>query len=478
MSDGLNRPSLFEQIRLMWGRHYRIAFLAFAPPITAAVGIAFFLPKLYKSTATVVVERRGSDTSAYPDVDARFRALNAENISRTHLTDVIRRFNLYREMRRRAPAEEILDQMRRDVRLDVVEREQAGLRIITAVNVTYTGLSPQTAADVANALASYYEAEDLRLRELRVRETREKFKAQLATARERLDHHEQRLREYKERHLRELPEQVSAHLAQLGRLNEQIRSSLDRRESAVAKPVVAPAGELDQRLSQLRDLKARYTDEHPDVARVKREIELLPEKGSASGADGQPSSLAQLQQVRMEVEQLQRTAAGYEQQIMNAPKRQQELEALLPDYVAARTQYQTMLEKYETAQLADPRSEGDRLRVMEPAMPRDLPVGPNVLRLVALGTALSLGAMVGAVALIERLDTSFHTLEDLRAFTKLPVLASLPRIVTQEERRRSRRRDLQVAGLTLLLVVIVFAGSAYWASGNELLVWKLVNRKG
>jgi succinoglycan biosynthesis transport protein ExoP len=163
---------------------------------------------------------------------------------------------------------------------------------------------------------------------------------------------------------------------------------------------------------------------------------------------------------------------------LNAPKRQQELEALLPDYTAARTQYQTLLEKYETAQLADPRTEGDRLRVMEPAVPRDQPIGPNVIRLLAVGTALSLGALVGSVFLIERMDTSFHSLEELRAFTRLPVLASLPRIVTAEERSRSRRKDLRMAALTLLLAAVILMGSAYYASGNESLVWRIVHRKG
>jgi len=75
--------------------------------------------------------------------------------------------------------------------------------------------------------------------------------------------------------------------------------------------------------------------------------------------------------------------------------------------------------------------------------------------------------------LAEMLDTSFHSTDELRAFSIVPVLVSIPRIVTEADRqRRQRRFRLAAAGAMLGLVLI--AGASYLIShGNEELVQML-----
>jgi hypothetical protein len=85
--------------------------------------------------------------------------------------------------------------------------------------------------------------------------------------------------------------------------------------------------------------------------------------------------------------------------------------------------------------------------------------------MMTLGAAI--GLAVAAVLLAEQLDTSFHTLDDLRAFSKAPVLVSIPRIVTpNDSRRRSWRMRLATTAACIGLVMI--AGIGYLAAhGNE-----------
>jgi hypothetical protein len=73
----------------------------------------------------------------------------------------------------------------------------------------------------------------------------------------------------------------------------------------------------------------------------------------------------------------------------------------------------------------------------------------------------------------EMLDTSFHSADELREFTIIPVLVSVPRIVTEADRRRQRRRfRLATAGAMVGLVLI--AGASYFIGhGNEWLVQML-----
>ena len=79
--------------------------------------------------------------------------------------------------------------------------------------------------------------------------------------------------------------------------------------------------------------------------------------------------------------------------------------------------------------------------------------------------------------MIEHRDTSFHTLSELQAFTKVPVLATIPRIVTKTDTSRQRRR-FWVRTAAALMGLAILVGTTYWvAQGNEQLVWMLDGKR-
>jgi succinoglycan biosynthesis transport protein ExoP len=488
MSFEPQRAGLFDLARQVWSRRRRLVVLGVAIPLAGALAFAVFMPRHFRSTALVVVER-GAGVSD-DDVDARLSALTSENLSRSRLGALIARYDLYRGMRKHAASEVLVDKMQKDVRIEIDKEERGGRSVAVAIHVTYTALSPVVAAAVANDLAAFYEREDLRMREQRAQHMRSKLQEQLAEAKRGLDEQQARLTEYKKLHLRELPEQVGMHLSALTQLNQQIRAAnvepagvaggSPARRTADGSGVMAPH---DERLDRLVQLETQYTREHPDVKRLRREIAMVPFVGAGAAltphdiADAPASDLvrlaasrARVEGVRRRVEELKEVAAGHERGILNAPFRQQELDALLPDYVAARTRYQSLWEQYEVALLWDPRYDGGRVRVLDAATPRAQAVAPNVPRLIAIGIALSLAAAAALVTVVERLDTSFHTLDDLRSFTRVPVLASLPRLVTSTERRVEVRKAKRFAVLLVLLIALTFLGAAYVGQGASTLV--------
>ncbi len=482
MSEELRDVSLFEQLRQIVSRRRRIVLLALAIPLTGATTLAVFMPRSYRSTAIVIVER-GAGVSD-DEVDGRLTALKSENLSRSRLQALIARFNLYRGAEPRRSIEPLIDQMQKDISIEVDKEERGGRSIVVAIHVTYTGRDPRVTANVANELASFYEREDLHMREHRAAYTLDKLQGQLADARQQLDEQEARLKNYKMEHLSELPEQVGLHLAALEQLNSQIRASRPEPHQVrvAADSHHSVATYHDPRLDQLRELEARFTDEHPDVQRLKREIAVLPYGRSGLPDDppatdlGEPAAAidpnggAHAQDMRLKIEELRQKAAVHEHGILNAPFRQQELEALLPDYVAARTRFQSLSDKYEVAQLWDPRHDDGRLRVLDPAVPRREAIAPNVPRILAVGIALALAILVSVVAIVERMDTSFHTLDDLRSFTSVPVLASVPRLVTWTDQRQARRGTRRFVTVLLLIVASVFVGAAYLGRGDQTLL--------
>src|SRR5439155_747770 len=82
----------------------------------------------------------------------------------------------------------------------------------------------------------------------------------------------------------------------------------------------------------------------------------------------------------------------------------------------------------------------EQFRIIEPALISEKPTAPNRGQLLVLGILLALALAVGGVVAAEHLDTSFHTCEDLRLHSRVPVLASIPRVATPPDRQERPRR--------------------------------------
>jgi len=475
-------------VRVVWRRRKWLALASLALPLSVAVGTAAFLPDLFRSTALVIVEHERVPgfpvAQAVPsELDTRLQILNQENLSRSRLRELITRFDLYPELRRQASLEAAIDRLRRDVKVEIKDVEQTWGRATVAFALSYRGRDPQTVAQVTNALASFYVEQSLRQRERQTSGAVQLLKAQLEEMKTRLAAEEKRLTEYKTQHLRELPEQVKVNLAMLERLNNQLaanRESQNRaradREGSESNRLDGPGTQLDRLQKELRELRTRVTDQHPDVVRLKVEIASLAGHSSpAALPSGKPVDRPrpELRALEDEEQRLKQAIAEYEEKVYNAPKQEQELERLLPPYEAAKARYQTLLSRLEDAQLAESleRREGsDPFRIVDPAVAAKQPTAPDRWRLLVAGLILSLGLAVAAVLLAERLDSSFHTLDELRSLTRVPVLVSVPNIFTPDDAARSHRRVLFAAAVAALALAASIGGTYAIAHENESLV--------
>lgn len=480
---------------------------------------AFVLPDLYRATATVLVDRRQisdgfvSPALATSELETRIQTLGQQALSRARLEGLIHQFDLYPDLRKRGvPGAYLAEGMRRDIKIDHTETVQAFQNITLAVRVSYLGTEPQKVAEVANALASFYASENSRVRKQQTSGNTQFLEAQVSEMKERVERQAARLNDYKLRNAGDLPEQVNANLAVLQRLQAEIRLNNDDQRrvlaarEAVAKqladetvtpstaarnPVAARLAELQRRLTEL---SSRVTDKHPDLIQIKSEIatleaELAATAASKSAEDSNgavPSSELVLKRLRKAMEQadaelatlknneqrLRQEVLTYEQRIENAPKLEGQFAELSRGYEAATEAYNASQKRYEDAQMAERiegQSSGDQFRVLDSALPPG-PIAPDRSRLLLMALALSLLLAGGAIVLAEKLDTSFHTIDGLRAFTRVPVAAAIPRINTSADAWRRRGRFcLGTLGALCGLGLIVTA-SWYFSHGNQELV--------
>jgi polysaccharide chain length determinant protein (PEP-CTERM system associated) len=516
MSESGRGGSGLERARQVWRRRKWLALAVFTATLAAAFTGVRTLPGLYRSTATVLVERsqvpeafvRSSVTGEF---ETRLQTVSQQILSRARLGELIARLDLYPDLRRRLSLEAAIEQMRRDVRLELKGAEQTSGRTATvALALSYLGRDPETVALVANTIASFYVEENLRVRERQATGTAEFLRLQLEETRKRLEQQDRRLHEFKIRHMGELPQQVEANQTALERFNGQLQRNVDlqgralERRETLAKQLAeagvprsdAPSARLARLRQELTQLQTRFTDLYPDVIRVKTEIAALERRLAEPPAGGTPDPAAampaearrlraaldgteaEMRALRAEEASLRQSIAAYQARIENAPRRDQEFQDLSRESAASRELYYSMLKRYEDAHLAESmeqRQKGELFRILDPALVPTQPVAPNRFRLLLVGGMLSLALAAGATALAERLDTSFHTADDLRAFTRVPVLARVPRIATRADARRWRWRCSLAAVGALLGLGLIVGASFYVARDNERLV-RIVTR--
>jgi succinoglycan biosynthesis transport protein ExoP len=503
MSDHAARGSAFDLALEVWSRRKWLAIGIFILVFAGVVGTVTFLPDIYRSTATVLVERHQVPeafirSSVTGELETRLQTISQEILSRARLEGLITRFGLYADLRKHAPVEAVVEKMRRDVQLELKGVEQMSGRSATvAFNLSYRGRDPRTVAEVTNTLASFYVEENSKIRERQASQTTQFLKNQLDETKRRLDEHEARLRDFRARHIGELPQQMGVNLSTLERLHAQLHlnsanqlRAADQRAAVMKQAaesdtagVVGAAESTPARLAKLKrelvDLRSRFTDKYPEVIRLKAEILALEGELAEASSDARPTADAaatpedrsvpswktalsqidtEIKSLKAEEQRLRRDIDNYQRRVENAPQREQEFQELSRDFDMTKELYSSLLKRYEDAQLAENMEQsrqGEQFRILDPAIAATQPVAPNRTGLILIGVLVSLGAAGAAAVLAEQLDTSFHTFDDLRSFTKVPVLVSIPRIVcAAETARRARRRWLATASLTLGLALV------------------------
>jgi polysaccharide chain length determinant protein (PEP-CTERM system associated) len=354
------------------------------------------------------------------------------------------------------------------------------------------------------------------------------LRSQLDEARAQLARQEQAMRAYTTRYIGEMPQQVGVNLATLERLNTQLRmngerqlSTIEQREKlleglvetgAIARNDGTTSGaavlsddvlerlrQIERMKGELADMETRFTDKHPDlvalrdrIGNLEREVDVQKEREAAerareeeqrnagAAADTIPPQArrrtldtldAELERLKKEEADIRQSIATYEQRLESTPERQQEYNLITRDYQAAKDLYDGLLKRYEEAQFAasvETDRQGERFRILEPALPPAGPAAPNRVRLMILGLLLALAATAVAVIVAEQLDTSFHSVDDLRQFTSVPVIATIPRIGRPSAGRRVRTAFATVSVVAVISLIATL--SAYIARGNEQIV--------
>jgi polysaccharide biosynthesis transport protein len=310
-------------------RRRRTQFVVVAGTLfVIAWAVAWWLPSSYRSTATILIEQQEipsdlvrSTISGY--ADQRIQVISQQTMSRASLAHIVEKYGLYgAEKARKASAAQV-ERLRKNVKLELVKAdvtdEHSGNKATATIAFTlsYDGETAELAQRVAAELVALFVSANIKERQEQVAQTATFFGAEAAKLGAHISRLESRLAEFKLRNIGRLPQQVQLTLAEKERAETEIRDverqlhALDERKFALeaqlaqvkpSGPLVSATGEriLDDS-ERLRILQSRYSsltgvysNDHPDMVKLRREIDSLSREGGDIDTDEQGKQLTRL----------------------------------------------------------------------------------------------------------------------------------------------------------------------------------------
>jgi polysaccharide chain length determinant protein (PEP-CTERM system associated) len=311
--------------------------------------------------------------------------------------------------------------------------------------------------------------------ERKAEDTTDFINRQLQEAKSKLDDQDARLADFQRRYTGALPDEAQTNFSLLTGLASQLDSvtqSLNRAqqdklflESALSQQVATAklsqvAGNpdaLSRQLSALQDqlaaLRTRYMDDHPDVAKVKKDIAQLQQRLDEQAANAHAASetdksdlsvdtpqaqqlRAQLHQIEVSIHERMAEQLRLQQQISRVqakleltPAVAQQYKALTRDYQTALSIYNDLLKKQNDSEMSRDllrRQQGEQFRVLDPPSLPQQPTFPNRRAFGFGGLAAGLGFGLAIAFLLEAQDTTLRTEKDVEHLLKLPTLAVIP----------------------------------------------------
>jgi succinoglycan biosynthesis transport protein ExoP len=450
------------------------------------------------------------------ELTIRINNIAQEVLSRSSLEPMITNYGLYSLERKRGESMEVLvEQMKKkDIQIDLNKSRND---ITNGFQISYKGPDQFIAQRVASDLASKYVNAQTQFASRSASQTKEFIDRQVAAAKAELDAIDARRLEYLKSNIANLPssssalvqrltglyEQQKAYITEIGRMRDQqtmLTTQLAATEKntqvgieEVADTTTDPKttmawADLAKQESQFESeiqsyLAAGLRPKNPEVLAKQKELGAVQKQKQRMLDDwkekiaekkarlekrvdtGSMSFKAQLQLTQGEIARQEKLLADTRAQIADlserinrVPAAEVGLSALDREYQTKKSAFDELLKKQQGADLsaeASKSAQGETITVIDPASLPEKPVAPKRPMLIILGLALGLGVglLLAAAFEVPRLMT-IQTVEDARHYTSLPVLVSVPELLTPREERRRKVRRTALAFASVVATVI------------------------
>jgi uncharacterized protein involved in exopolysaccharide biosynthesis len=397
--SNLLRPAYYWELLKRRALYFAIPFVLVA---STGIGVALIWPPTYLSEGKILVQSQQIPTELVrPTVtnaaQERIQVIEQRTMTRENLMAIIDKFQLFPNQRNLMSVTQLVELMKKKASIAAIAQPLAFSRRSENPTIVFTvgfeDSDPAMAARVAIELVTRILNEDLRDRTSRATDTT-KF--------------------------------LNREMQRLQAENAAIEAKIAAAKLSQLKP---GSNDGSDQLAQLRadylQKSALYSDKHPMMKSLKRQIQAAEKLSAPAGPDAVGLDSLQSQQEAI----------------------QKNLEVASAKFSAA--QLGEALEKNQ---------QSEKLEVIEqPTVPQE-PVKPNRPKIIGLSLLLALAAGGGLTLLLEMLDSTIRRSTDIYTVIDSQLVVSVPYIITKGEQLRSKRLQrlvIMAGGLTLVVVLIL-----------------------
>lgn len=478
----------------------RLPYFAIIAVCTTILGIAvaYLLPPVYQADAKILVESPQISTdlarSTIPEqIEKQLQRLELQMMTRANILALASRTGLYREKDDVSP-EDIVDSIRSSTKIEPVQLNASGRGEATGFSISFKASDPVLAANVVNEFVDILLQRNASLRTVQAGDTLQFFQQEVEKHRKRLQEIEAQIIEFKNAHKEALPESLAFRQGQQISFQEKL-FQIEREEAALrdersrtAQMVLLGTGGSaagmtlkEQTLEQFRrvliDKRAIFSETSPaivalqaQIASLENEIQLEKAKGAEeSNGKRRPTEmelrLAEISRkiafIPQEKENLKKRLAELNESIAATPATETALRALDREYQNVQAQYNaatTRLSDATIGQQIESRSIGERLSVLEEALPPRYPVQPKRRLIAAGGLAFGIALGAGFILLLELLSNKVRRPVDLINKLDIEPLVAIP-YIDNNSQSQIKRVGPTPATIAVLVGILTALGS-------------------
>lgn len=501
---------IISTLLAIWRRR---AFALISAWIVCTAGWLFVaqIPNKYEATARIYVDTQTMPNTLMRGIAADSNVLQQVNmirqtlISRPNMEKVVRMTDLDLNAKDDAELALIVD--------SVMEKIKLSASGINLFNLSYEDPDPEVSKKVVQSLLTLFVEENIGANRKDLAGTKRFIDEQIRDHERELEAAERRTAEFQQKNLGFLPgdanyfstlqaarsDLVSADAAlrearlQRNELGRQIAGipPFVTATGGLGPPIGGGSSDISQRMASKQRrmdelLERGYKPDHPDVKLMRQTIEDLKreyakeqkefqgqaDSGEATVVPGGGSvvpnpifeqvkirlieSETQIATLQDRLNQKRAQVRNLEEMAQRVPAVEAEMARLNRDYATIKGNYEKLLQRRESARLAqdlETKSDGVQIRVIDPPDVPRVPSSPNRFLFLTGVLLIGLASGVFVAFLMSQIHTTFNTTQRLADAFGFPVLGSVTVILSEQERRTNMRNMIAfTVGLVGLFV--------------------------
>ena len=481
--------NLQDYVRILRKRRWSILIILFVGVVGVTL-LTFHQTPIYQATARILIEKETPNILAFKEVldldttakdyyQTQYKILRSRTLARQVLEQFgMMRQNASQQMENLSLRQylrqflySIMGKLGLDNRPDFSEadkiaahEEQAVDNFLTRlivspirdsrlVDVSVRSVDRKQTALLANALVEMYIKQNRDNKLTATREAVSWLGQELETTREKLERAEAALQAYKEKNaIISLEDRQNIVMQKLSELNTAVNNAQIRRaeiEAEYKKIRKYDAGQLEstdrvinnpliQELkvelsaleSQLSELQKKLRDKHPNVTALRSQIVSLQDRLQAEIQRILASITNEYEVAKAQERDLSKMLAKQEQEALALDQKAIKYKELAREVDTNKRIYNTLLQREKETGISE-RLETSNIDIIDQAIVPTTPISPNKSRNIILGFLMSLMLGSALAFLLEYLDDSIRTSDDIKHYLDMPFLGLIPMVAAQ-----------------------------------------------